>query len=61
MRQPREILNIPQIVVIDRDGMIRALSGGSGGDPRLEDETSLRALVEELLNHRVANAKDTKK
>jgi hypothetical protein len=49
-RKPREILNIPQIVVIDRNGMIRAVSGGAGGDPRLEDEASLRALIDELLN-----------
>src|SRR5215831_17931044 len=47
-RKPREILSIPQIVIIDRDGMIRAVSGGTGGDPRLEDEASLRALVDEL-------------
>src|SRR5215469_7574039 len=37
-RQPHEIFNIPQIVVIDRAGMIRAESGPAGGDPRLEDE-----------------------
>jgi peroxiredoxin len=48
-RKPREVLNIPQVVIIDRNGMIRAVSGGAGGDPRLEDEASLRALIEELL------------
>lgn len=48
-RQPREILNIPQVVVIDRAGMIRAVSGGAGGDPRLEDENSLRTMIEGLL------------
>lgn len=48
-RQPHEIFNIPQIVVLDRAGMIRAESGPAGGDPRLEDEDSLRRLVEELL------------
>jgi peroxiredoxin len=49
-RQSNEVLNIPQIVVIDRSGMIRAASGPAGGDPRLEDEDSLRRLIEQLLN-----------
>ena len=49
-RQQREVLNIPQIVVIDRAGMIRVASGPAGGDPRLEDEDSLRGLIEELLH-----------
>jgi hypothetical protein len=44
-----EILNIPQVVVIDRRGMIRATSGSRGGDPRLEDESSLRVLIHALL------------
>jgi len=48
-RNPKEILNIPQVVVIDRAGMIRATSGGRGGDPALEDENSLRNLIEGLL------------
>jgi len=48
-RRPNEILNIPQIVVIDRRGVMCAVSGGTGGDPRLEDEASLRALIEKLL------------
>ena len=60
-RQPREILNIPQIVIIDRDGIIRAVSGGTGGDPRLEDEASLRTLVDELLNQGTATARGAKK
>ena len=49
-RQPHEVLNIPQIVVIDRAGMIRAASGAAGGDPRLEDEDSLRRFIEPLLS-----------
>jgi len=49
-RSGNEILNIPQVVVIDRAGMIRATSGGRGGDPALEDENSLRNLIEGLLN-----------
>ena len=48
-RNGNEILNIPQVVVIDRAGMIRATSGGKGGDPALEDEMSLRNLIEGLL------------
>ena len=48
-RSGNEILNIPQVVVIDRAGMIRATSGGRGGDPALEDENSLRNLIEGLL------------
>ncbi len=49
-RSGNEILNIPQVVVIDRAGMIRATSGGRGGDPSLEDENSLRNLISGLLN-----------
>jgi len=51
-RAPKEILNIPQIIVIDRTGMIRAASGAAGGDPRLEDENSLRSLIDSLLKER---------
>jgi len=48
-RTKGEILNIPQIVVIDRQGIIRATSGAAGGDPKLEDENSLRNLIDGLL------------
>ena len=48
-RSGNEILNIPQVVVIDRVGMIRATSGGRGGNPALEDENSLRNLIDSLL------------
>lgn len=60
-RKSQEILNMPQIVVIDRDRMIRAVSGGAGGDPRLEDEASFRAFVEELLNERMGTVSAGKK
>lgn len=40
---------VPLIVVIDNKGMIRAESPPQG-DPDLQDETKLRALVENLLN-----------
>jgi peroxiredoxin len=48
-RTGNEVLNIPQVVVIDRAGMIRATSGGRGGNPALEDENSLRNLIDSLL------------
>lgn len=51
-RSGNEILNIPQVVVIDRAGMIRATSGGRGGDPALEDENSLRNLIDGLLKEK---------
>lgn len=47
-RQGKEVLKIPQIVVIDRSGMVRA-SSGSHGDPSLENEAQLRGLIESLL------------
>ena len=53
-RSGNETLNIPQVVVIDKAGMIRATSGGRGGDPALEDESSLRTLINGLLNEGVS-------
>ena len=44
-----DVLNIPQVVVIDRTGMVRAQSGLKPGDPKLENEDSLRTLLETLL------------
>jgi len=49
-RTQQEILSIPQVIVIDRTGTIRAASGGRGGDLTLEDESSLRNLIDKLLN-----------
>ena len=54
-RSGNEILNIPQVVVIDKAGMIRATSGGRGGDPTLEDENSLRTLISGLLNEGISS------
>ena len=48
-RAPGQILNIPQLVVIDRGGAIRAATGGQGGNITLEDEGLLRGLLEQLL------------
>ena len=53
-RQPNETLNIPQVVVIDRAGMIRAQSGAKGGNPALEDENSLHAFIDSLLKEEPA-------
>jgi peroxiredoxin len=49
-RSEADVLNIPQVVVIDRTGTIRAQSGGRPGDPKLENEDSLRGLLDSLLN-----------
>jgi len=41
-------LMVPQVVVIDRKGMIRAQSP-MAGDPNLQDEAKVRKLIESLL------------
>ena len=48
-RTETELLRIPQVVVIDREGVIRAQSGGRDGNAQLEDENYLRRLIEDLL------------
>ncbi|HEY6251993.1 MAG TPA: TlpA disulfide reductase family protein [Candidatus Angelobacter sp.] len=50
-RTGRELLAIPQIVVIDRAGVIRAATGDHP-NPSLEDENSLRGLLEDLLKEK---------
>jgi peroxiredoxin len=47
-RSGNQLRVIPQVVVIDRAGMIRAATGDRT-DPKLEDEGSLRALILDLL------------
>jgi len=47
-RSGNGLLAIPQMVVIDRQGIIRA-STGDRANPKLEEENSLRALIEALL------------
>jgi len=47
-----EVLNVPQVIVIDREGLIRAQRGLKPGDPQLENEDSLRRLLQSLLNER---------
>ena len=56
-RTGNEILAIPQVVVIDRAGVIRATTGDHT-NPKLEDENSLRALIEGLLKE-AASAKNS--
>jgi thiol-disulfide isomerase/thioredoxin len=56
-RAGKEILNIPQMIVIDRAGVIRASSGGAGGNPGLEDADSLRAMIDGLLKEEAARGK----
>jgi thiol-disulfide isomerase/thioredoxin len=48
-RAQNEILNIPQLVVIDRNGVIRASTGAKGGNSTLENEDQLRTLLNSLL------------
>jgi peroxiredoxin len=59
-RTGNEVLNIPQVVVIDRTGVIRAQSGAKPGDPKLEDEASLRALLDPLLKENPSSGGATK-
>ena len=47
-RAATERFQVPQIVVIDRAGVIRAQSPGKG-DPNLESEEYLRNLIKGLL------------
>lgn len=53
-RGPSEILRIPQVIIIDRAGMIRAQSGGYDGNLKLEDEAYLRTLLDGLLKENVS-------
>ena len=59
-RTETDVLNIPQVVVIDRAGMIRAQSGGKPGDPKLENEDSLRTLLDSLLKENPGTASPVK-
>jgi peroxiredoxin len=53
-RTGSEVLKIPQMVVVDRKGMIRATSGATG-NPALENEPSLRDFVDRLLKEKVSS------
>lgn len=52
-RGEKDLLRIPQVVIIDRKGMVRAQTGMD--NPQLEDETSLRALIDGLLKENAPN------
>jgi peroxiredoxin len=56
---PADRVRVPQIVVIDREGVIRAWSRPEG-DPNLENESYLRNLIDTLLKEG-APAGNTKK
>lgn len=56
-RSAGDVVNIPQVVIIDRAGMIRAQSGNRPGNPALEDGDSLRALLEGLLKQTPGSAR----
>jgi len=58
-RTGNDMLSIPQIVVIDRAGTIRAATGGQT-DPSLEDVNALRVLLEPLLKESVAPNSNSK-
>jgi peroxiredoxin len=47
-REGKQILKIPQMVIVDRSGAIRATSGPLG-NPALENESALRTLIQRLL------------
>jgi len=53
-RTGNELLSIPQVIVIDRAGIIRAATGGQG-NPSLEDAGALRALLNGLLKESAAH------
>jgi peroxiredoxin len=48
-RGEKELLRIPQVIIIDRAGMIRAQTGGQDGNLKLEDQAYLRTLLDGLL------------
>ena len=48
-REQKDMLRIPQVVIIDRSGMIRAQSGGHDGNLNLENEAYLRTTLDGLL------------
>ena len=53
-RAPSEVLRIPQVVIIDRAGMIRAQTGGREGTTSLENEDFLRKMLDSLLKEGVS-------
>jgi peroxiredoxin len=58
-RTGNDMLSIPQIVVIDRSGTIRAATGGQA-NPSLEDASYLRILLDALLKESPITAAKSK-
>jgi peroxiredoxin len=58
-RSGNEMLSIPQVLVIDRAGTIRAATGGAP-NPGLEDPNSLRPLLDALLKESAPASGTTK-
>jgi peroxiredoxin len=52
-REGKELLRIPQIAIIDRNGSIRTTSG-SHGNAALENESSLRSLIQIFLHEKTS-------
>jgi peroxiredoxin len=59
-RTGTESLRIPQVVIIDRSGTIRAQTGGRDGNLKLENEDYLRTLLDGLLKESAAPASPAK-
>ena len=59
-RGDKELLRIPQVIIIDRGGMIRAQTGGQDANLKLEDEAYLRTLLDGLLKESPAPAAPAK-
>lgn len=53
-RGENDLLRIPQVVIIDRNGTVRAQTGMD--NPQLEDENSLRVLIDGLLKEGAAGS-----
>ena len=58
-RTGTEMLRIPQVVIIDRAGVIRAQTGGHDGNLNLEKEDYLRTTIDGLLKEGPPPAKPT--
>ena len=55
-RDGKQILKIPQMVILDRHGIIRATSG-SEGNPALENEASLHEPYQYLAHEEVCGSR----
>src|SRR5579864_44637 len=62
-RQEKEVLRIPQVIIIDRTGMIRAQTGDQDANAnlKLESETYLRTMLDGLLKEGASAGSGNKK